>query len=95
MVLWCGQNRRELETPQDSGDDGGLLENTICTPSPHNPQKHCGSSPTSWNQPFSGPEMILTHTHCSEKGPAQTILTVATQEIQATIGAAGYLLHSH
>lgn len=36
-----------------------------------------------------------SHTHRSEKGPAETVLTVATQEVQPTIGAAGYLLHSH
>ncbi|MEQ2191118.1 hypothetical protein XENOCAPTIV_021289 [Xenoophorus captivus] len=73
-----------------------LLYHDVHTASPHHPQQHFiywGSLTVPRNHPLSGPEMVLTHRHCSEEGPAETALPAATQEVQPSTGAAGYLLY--
>ncbi|MEQ2301664.1 hypothetical protein AMECASPLE_038391 [Ameca splendens] len=39
--------------------------------------------------------MVLTHRQCPEEGPAETVLPLATPEVQPSTGAAGHLVHCH
>ncbi|MEQ2182994.1 hypothetical protein GOODEAATRI_028022, partial [Goodea atripinnis] len=87
---WCGQNHLDFNPLKTARMMVDVWRTPLNTASSHILNNTMSTVDHLWfrNHPFSVPEMVFTHRHCSEEGPAVNVLPAATQEVQLSTGPA-------